>query len=67
MTLLDKKKSKFLSNFTASEFINKFRKNEITAEEYAMDIVKTINSCEKKIKSWVCYDLESFIKKAKKG
>ena len=34
MTLLDKKKqTKFLSNFTASEFINKFRKNEITAEE----------------------------------
>lgn len=67
MTLLDKKKqTKFLSNFTASEFINKFRKNEITAEEYAMAIVKKINSCEKKIRSWVCYDLESFIKKAKK-
>ena len=50
---------------SASEIVDKIKKNEISAVQVAKSLIQRINLLEKKVKAFIYFDKEYFLKKAK--
>ena len=59
-------RSNSLDNLTATQFLFEFYKKRISALEYAKSFVDRIEKYEKILGAWVCFDLDNFLKNAKK-